>query len=170
MSRSDQATLDRQPPNATPDEAAGDIAQIPDLTKPQPAFYPPNAQNAVRQATQLAESIVKAIRYRKPRPYKHYSLGTVAAYGVLHGAANIKGIELTEVWAWLAHRSYHLFAMPTLDRRVRILAGWVADAAGRIDLTSTDDTEDPRHDFAVAAGAVYDAAQKKARQKDQQAA
>ena len=131
--------------------SAGDISQVPDLTKPQPAYYPPNAQNAVRQASQLAGSIARSIRGRQPREYKHYSLGTVAEYGVLHGAANIEGVKLKDTWAWLAHRSYHLFAMPTLDRKVRILAGWVADAVGKPDLTPTDDTEDPQKDFAEAA-------------------
>jgi NADH dehydrogenase len=131
--------------------AAGDIAQIPDLTKPQPAYYPPNAQNALRQAVQLGESIPKAIRRRRVRPYIHYSLGTVASYGVLKGAANIKGIQLKDTWAWLAHRSYHLLAMPTFDRKVRILSGWVADAIGKTDLSPMDDLEDPRHDFREAA-------------------
>lgn len=130
--------------------AAGDVAQVPDLSKPQPAWCVPNAQNAVRQANLLAESIVKAIRHRRVRQFKHYSLGTVASYGLLHGAANLKGLQLKEVWAWLTHRSYHLLVMPTTDRKVRILAGWVADAVGRIDLTPTDDVEDPRHDFVEA--------------------
>jgi NADH dehydrogenase len=132
--------------------AAGDVAQIPDITKrEQPAFYPPNAQNALRQAVLLGESIPKAVRHRRPRPYVHYSLGTVASYGLLHGAANIRGLQLKDVWAWLVHRGYHLLAMPTTDRKVRILAGWVADAVGRIDLTPTDELEDPRHDFRAVA-------------------
>ncbi|MDH2444757.1 FAD-dependent oxidoreductase [Amnibacterium sp. CER49] len=131
--------------------AAGDIAQIPDLTKPQPAYYPPNAQNALRQAVQLGESIPKAIRRRRVRPYIHYSLGTVASYGVLKGAANIKGVQLKDTWAWLAHRSYHLLAMPTFDRKVRILTGWIGDAIGKPDLSPMDDLEDPRHDFREAA-------------------
>jgi NADH:ubiquinone reductase (H+-translocating) len=134
--------------------SAGDIAQVPDLTKPQPAYYPPNAQNAVRQATLLAESVAKAVRGRRPRKYVHYSLGTVASYGILRGAANIKGVQLTEMWAWLAHRSYHLLAMPTFDRKVRIFAGWVGDAIGRIDLTPTpsgQDVRDPQEEFAEAA-------------------
>ena len=77
--------------------AAGDIAQIPDTTKKQqPAFYPPNAQNALRQAVLLGESIPKAIRRRRPRPYVHYTLGTVASYGLLKGAANIHGIQLKD--------------------------------------------------------------------------
>jgi NADH dehydrogenase len=134
--------------------AAGDIAQVPDITKPQPAYYPPNAQNAVRQATLLAESIAKAVRGRRPRNYVHYSLGTVASYGILRGAANIKGLQLTEMWAWLAHRSYHLLAMPTFDRKWRILTNWVGDAVGRIDLTptpSSQDSRDPQAEFAEAA-------------------
>lgn len=132
--------------------AAGDNAQIPDLTKPQPAWYPPNAQNALRQAVLLAGNIVLSIRRRRPRQYIHYSLGTVASYGLFHGAANIFGIQLKEVPAWLAHRGYHLLAMPTTDRKIRILAGWVADFVGKTDLTPTDDLEDPTHDFRVAAG------------------
>ncbi|WP_375400738.1 NAD(P)/FAD-dependent oxidoreductase [uncultured Amnibacterium sp.] len=143
--------------------AAGDIAQVPDQMSPkQPAYYPPNAQNAVRQAGLLAESIPKSIRGRKVREYRHINLGTVASYGLLHGAANIRGIQLKDTLAWLAHRGYHVAVMPTFDRKVRILAGWVADAIGRIDLTPTDDTEDPRRDFAEAANAAADAAAKKA--------
>ena len=130
---------------------AGDNAQIPDLTKPQPAYYPPNAQNALRQATQLGESITRSIRRRRVRAYKHYTLGTVASYGLFHGAANILGVQLKGTPAWLVHRGYHLLAMPTTDRKVRILAGWVADFVGKPDLTPTDDLEDPRHDFAEYA-------------------
>jgi NADH dehydrogenase len=135
--------------------SAGDIAQVPDVTKPQPAYYPPNAQNAVRQATLLAESVAKAVRgKRRPRRYVHYSLGTVASYGIARGAANIRGVQLTELWAWLAHRGYHLLAMPTLDRKVRILAGWAADIVGKTDLTpqpSAQDARDPQEEFAEAA-------------------
>ena len=132
--------------------AAGDCAQIPDVTKPEPAFYPPNAQNALRQAVLLGESIPRSIRRRRVRRYVHYSLGTVASYGLFRGAANIFGAELMELPAWLAHRGYHLLAMPTTDRKVRIFAGWVADFLGKVDLTPTDDFEDPTHDFRVAAG------------------
>ena len=132
--------------------AAGDNAQVPDITKPQAAYYPPNAQNALRQAVLLGESIPRSIRRRRVREYKHYSLGTVASFGLFRGAANILGIQLKELPAWFAHRGYHLLAMPTTDRKVRILAGWVADFVGKIDLTPTDDLEDPRHDFRIAAG------------------
>jgi NADH dehydrogenase len=134
--------------------AAGDNAQIPDLTKPQPAYYPPNAQNALRQAVLLGANITRSIRRRRPQRYIHYSLGTVAAYGLFHGAANIFGVQLKELPAWLVHRGYHLLAMPTTDRKVRIFAGWVADFVGKIDLTPTDDLEDPTHDFRIAAGAT----------------
>jgi hypothetical protein len=42
--------------------------------------------------------------------------------------------------------------MPTTDRKVRILANWIADFVGKPDLTLTDDLEDPTHDFRVATG------------------
>ena len=48
--------------------AVGDNAQIPDLTAAkQPAYYPPNAQNALRQGVLLAKNILASIRATKYR-------------------------------------------------------------------------------------------------------
>lgn len=139
--------------------SAGDVAQVPDLTQAhQPAFYPPNAQNALRMGNLLAENVAKVLRGRRARRYRHINLGTVASYGLFHGAANIRGIELTGMLAWLAHRGYHLLAMPTLDRRVRILAGWIAEAIGTPDLTPTGDSGAAQREFAAAAEAQAAAA------------
>jgi hypothetical protein len=44
------------------------------------------------------------------------ALGTVAGLGLYKGAANLKGIEFSGPLAWLMHRGYHAYAMPTLDR------------------------------------------------------
>lgn len=116
--------------------AAGDNAQVPDLTAAkQPAYYPPNAQNAVRQATVLAGNIVAVVTGRTPREYRHRSLGTIASYGVGRGAANIfQKLKLKNLPAWLAHRSYHGLAVPTLDNKKRIISGWLLNPLNWQDL------------------------------------
>ena len=136
--------------------AAGDNAQVPDLTAAkQPAYYPPNAQNAVRQAKLLAKNLVAVVQGRDIEEYRHESLGAVASYGFGKGAAKIKGLKLRGPLAWLAHRAYHGLAMPTVSRKVRILAGWAVGLTVPRDLTPLSAREHPREAFerdAASAG------------------
>lgn len=135
--------------------AAGDNAQVPDLTKDkQPAFYPPNAQNALRQAHRLAISIPASVRGDAIEEYRHESLGTIASYGIGDGAALIKGIKLRGWPAWMMHRLYHGVAMPTLNRKVQIFAGWIVEAITRPDVTSLEAVENPRRSFEDAYAAA----------------
>ncbi|MCU1473079.1 FAD-dependent oxidoreductase [Amnibacterium sp.] len=133
--------------------AAGDIAQIPDTTKrQQPAFYPPNAQNALRQGVLLARNIVATIEGSTVEQYRHASLGTVASYGVGHGAALIKGVKLRGLPAWAAHRAYHGLVIPSLNRKVRVFAGWITEAISRPEITSLVAVEHPTRAFHEAFG------------------
>ncbi|MCS5733465.1 NAD(P)/FAD-dependent oxidoreductase [Herbiconiux daphne] len=137
--------------------AIGDIAQIPDLTAAkQPAYYPPNAQNALRQGPVVARNIVAELGGRPLEEYRHPSLGTVASFGVATGAANIKGIKLRGLPAWLAHRGYHLLALPTVPKKVRVLLGWVSEALTGSDTTPLRSLEHPRRAFRGSFAPVDD--------------
>ncbi|MBF4463182.1 MULTISPECIES: NAD(P)/FAD-dependent oxidoreductase [unclassified Rathayibacter] len=128
--------------------AAGDGAQVPDLTSvKQPAYYPPNAQNAVRQAKLLARNLVAEVTGGVVEEYRHASLGTVAEYGLGKGAGLIKGVTLRGLPAWLAHRAYHGAAMPSLDRKWRVITGWLVDAVAPRDLSPMGALQDPRRAF-----------------------
>ncbi|NQX37058.1 NAD(P)/FAD-dependent oxidoreductase [Herbiconiux sp. VKM Ac-2851] len=131
--------------------AIGDIAQIPDLTaSEQPAYYPPNAQNAMRQGPVVARNILATLRREAVEEYRHPSLGTVASFGIATGAANIKGVKLRGLPAWLAHRGYHLLALPTFRKKVRVLLGWVAEALTGSETTPLRTLEHPRRAFHAA--------------------
>lgn len=135
--------------------ALGDNAQVPDLTAAkQPAYYPPNAQNAVRQAVTVADNILASMAGEPLQEYRHESVGTVASYGIGKGAALIQGVQLKNVLAWLAHRGYHLLAMPTYGRKWRILTGWITNFVGGRDETTLENLDDPRASFVAAAGGV----------------
>ncbi|GGF35700.1 NAD(P)/FAD-dependent oxidoreductase [Subtercola lobariae] len=140
--------------------AVGDNAQIPDLTAAkQPAYYPPNAQNALRQGVLLAHSILASIRGEEVHEYRHASLGTIAGFGVGHGAAllnlgPIRGVKLRNLPAWLAHRAYHGAVIPTVRRKIRVIAGWAVEAATGRETVSLAVTQHPRHIFEESFDAL----------------
>jgi NADH dehydrogenase len=135
--------------------ALGDNAQVP---KPdsgdKPDYYPPNAQNALRQARLLAKNLLGAQFSEPPLPYRHQSLGTLASYGAHQGAAVVKGVQLKGIPAWAFDKLYHMLAMPSMSRRVRLVTGWIANTLARRDLTSTSATRTPRRPFQEAMAAA----------------
>ena len=134
--------------------AAGDVAAVPDLTGDGPGgFCVPNAQHAGRQATRLADNLM-AVRFGEGavEEYYHKSLGAVAGMGLGKGIGNPLGIELSGVAAWLAHRAYHNYALPTWERSSRVLGGWINEMLWGKDTTQMKELETPRNAFREAAG------------------
>jgi NADH dehydrogenase len=136
--------------------AAGDVAAVPDLTGSglPDGTCVPNAQHALRQAKRLAKNLW-ASRWDKPLvDYKHKNLGAVAGFGEWKGVANINllgRIGLKGGLAWLAHRGYHGMAIPTVERKIRVIMGWIlAFFMGR-DTTQLEDLDNPRGAFVAAA-------------------
>jgi len=134
--------------------ALGDDAQVPDLTaEKQPAYFPPNAQNAIRQARVLAGNLRAAIAGREPAEYRHRSLGTLASYGGMRGAAVVRGVPLRGVAAWAVDKLYHAIALPSASRRFRLVLGWVGNGLTPRDTAPVASVRDPRRRFREAAQA-----------------
>ncbi|MGH1550616.1 NAD(P)/FAD-dependent oxidoreductase [Leifsonia poae] len=130
----------------------GDDAQVPDLTaSKQPAYYPPNAQNAIRQARVLATNLRLALDDRPPTEYRHRSLGTLASYGGMRGAAVLRGVPLRGVPAWAVDKVYHALALPNPGRRLRLVLGWIGNGLTRRDAAPVGVFEDPREPFRRVA-------------------
>lgn len=125
----------------------------------KPAYYPPNAQNAVRQAKLLARNIIATLHGGPIAEYRHKSLGTLASYGVGKGAAVVFGIPLKGLPAWLVDRVYHGMSMPTYARKFRIFSGWFVNLFTPRDITPMTVTEHPRRSFvgSMRASAKPDA-------------
>jgi len=131
--------------------AAGDCAQVPDLTKDQPAYCAPSAQHAVRQARHLAKNLARHLKGKPLKDYSHKHLGLVASLGLNKGVANIMGVKLRGWPAWFMHRTYHLLQIPTFNRKARIALDWTAAAFFRRDLVSMGRLHEPRRAFEEAA-------------------
>jgi NADH dehydrogenase len=105
--------------------AAGDIAAVPDKTGGLPdGTCVPNAQHAVRQAKRLAKNLVAVLRGEQPVDYFHKNLGAVAGLGLYDGVFQSGKFAIKGFFAWVAHRGYHGLAMPTWERKWRVLWGW----------------------------------------------
>ncbi|RIQ34019.1 NAD(P)/FAD-dependent oxidoreductase [Jiangella rhizosphaerae] len=138
---------------AIPDAwAAGDNAAVPDLASDIPggSFTVPNAQHAVRQGKRLAKNVVADLRGKKVKPYKHHSLGTVATLGLGKGIFQYRRIVIKGLLAWLIHRGYHVLAIPTWERKVRVALVWAAALFYGRDIVSLLSVQHPRAAFIAA--------------------
>ncbi|MFD7677416.1 NAD(P)/FAD-dependent oxidoreductase [Streptomyces sp. NPDC060187] len=134
--------------------SAGDDAAVPDLASPtEGAHTVPNAQHAVRQGKMLAKNIAADLRGGTPRSYQHHSLGVVATLGLGRGIFQYKKIVIKGLPAWLMHRGYHVLAVPTWERKIRILMIWLTAALFGRDLVSLAAVQHPRDAF-VGSGAA----------------
>ena len=129
---------------------AGDCAAVPDLTDPG-SFTGPSAQHAVRQTKTLAANIVAALRRRQLTDYRHKYVGSVASLGLYRGVAEVYGIKLRGWPAWFMHRTYHVSRMPTVNRKVRVLADWTLAIFFPREVVSLGQLQQPRREFELAA-------------------
>ncbi|WP_369055471.1 NAD(P)/FAD-dependent oxidoreductase [Kineococcus terrestris] len=113
--------------------AVGDAAATPDLAKEKPAdgpqpVTPPTAQHAQRQGTQVGKNIAASLGVGIAKDYVHKDLGLVADLGGTTAVAKPLGVELTGLPAKIVARGYHLYALPSMANRVRVLTDWALHA------------------------------------------
>ncbi|MFV0254255.1 MAG: NAD(P)/FAD-dependent oxidoreductase [Beutenbergiaceae bacterium] len=132
--------------------AAGDCAAVPDLTAQGGATCAPTAQHAVRQGRHLGQNLARQIQGEPLVDYEHASVGTVASLGLYKGVAQVFGIKLRGPIAWFMHRTYHMWAMPTLNRKVRIVLDWTTALLFRREMVALGSFSSPRAEFQAAAG------------------
>ncbi|MFF1574099.1 NAD(P)/FAD-dependent oxidoreductase [Leifsonia sp. NPDC058292] len=127
---------------------AGDVSAVPDLTGGGVGgFCVPNAQHAVRQGKLLAKNIVADLRGELPRQYFHKNLGAVAGLGVGVGVFQSGKLAIKGLLAWFAHRGYHGLAMPTWERKWRVLTDWIGGFFLGRDIVSLAAVQTPRAVF-----------------------
>lgn len=128
--------------------AAGDISAVPDLSGGGVGgFCVPNAQHAVRQAKLLAKNIVAVLRGEDPKEYFHKNIGAVAGLGVGTGVFQSGKLAIKGFPAWIAHRGYHGLAMPSWERKFRVIHDWWDQLWLGRETVSLESIEHPRAAF-----------------------
>jgi NADH dehydrogenase len=130
---------------------AGDTAAVPDLTRPGQVTGP-SAQHAVRQARRLGDNIVASLRGKPLADYRHAYAGSVASLGLHKGVAQVYGVKLQGFPAWFMHRTYHLSRVPTLNRKMRVVADWTLALFFKREIVSLGSIAMPFHEFEAATG------------------
>ena len=111
---------------------------------------PPTAQHGLRQGKRVAANIEAILAARPLQPFVYATIGGVCSLGRYKGVANVKGVRFKGFLGWFLHRSYHLLAMPTWTRRVKIAMDWTV-ALLFLDLAQLGSLADPREPFQRAS-------------------
>jgi NADH dehydrogenase len=118
--------------------ALGDCARVPNTATPdQPD--PPTSQHALRQARRLAKNL-----RGDPKPYRYRMLGQVATLGRHKGIADVLGLELRGFLGWWVTRTYHLYQLPLVSRKLRVVADWTVALLFRRDIAELGMLGHPR--------------------------
>jgi NADH dehydrogenase len=108
--------------------ALGDCAAVKN-TKTPGVVDPPTCQHALRQARRLAKNLTGP-----PEPYGYRMLGQVATLGHFKGIAELPGVHLWGFPGWFVTRSYHLYQLPLLSRKLRVVVDWTVALFFRRDI------------------------------------
>ena len=82
-----------------------------------------------------------------PREYIHHNLGAVAGLGLYNGVFQSGNIALKGFVAWCAHRGYHGLAMPSWERKWRVIGDWWHNFWLHRDNVSLETVQNPRYVF-----------------------
>ena len=112
--------------------ALGDCAAIKQIDG---HMSPPTAQHALRQAKTCAENIVASFRGTPKKIFPFTGLGKLGSLGRRSAVAEMFGIHLKGIIAWLLWRGVYVTKFPGFDGQLRLMADWFLDAFLPRDIT-----------------------------------
>jgi NADH dehydrogenase len=103
--------------------ALGDMVSVRDGAG-MPIPLPGLASVAMQQGRYAAKSVRARIRGESYRPFRYVDKGNLAAIGRARAVADIKGIQLSGLLAWLIWLSVHIFYLIGFQNRLLVLTRW----------------------------------------------
>ena len=89
--------------------------------------YPPTAQHALREGLHVARNVMATIDHKPLRPFAYTAIGQMAHLGQHQAVAMLGGLKISGFPAWWLWRTYYLFRIPTLERKIRVAIDWTLD-------------------------------------------
>lgn len=114
--------------------ALGDCASIKTASG---KVVPPTAQHATREATTCALNIAAAIRGGQRSEFAFEGLGTLGSLGHGSAVAQILGVKISGLLAWILWRFIYLLKLPGIKPKVRIAMDWFIHLLFPPDLAQT---------------------------------
>ena len=112
--------------------AIGDCAAIKQVDG---HISPPTAQHALRQAKTCAQNIVASFRGTPRKIFKFTGLGKLGSLGRRSAVAEVFGVRLKGILAWMLWRGVYVTKFPGLDGQLRLISDWILDAFLPRDIT-----------------------------------
>lgn len=89
--------------------------------------YPPTAQHALREGVHVARNVIAQLEGKPLRPFAYTTIAQMAHLGEHQGVVMLGGLKISGFPAWWLWRTYYLFRIPTLERKVRVAIDWTLD-------------------------------------------
>ena len=118
--------------------ALGDCARVRNAATPDEQD-PPTSKHALRQARRLARNLRGGAK-----PYRYRMLGQVATLGRHKGIADVLGFRMRGFPGWFVTRTYHLYQLPLLSRKLRVVVDWTVALFFRRDIAELSMLGHPR--------------------------
>jgi len=119
--------------------AVGDCAAIPMRNG---VAAPPLALYAMHGGTTLGKNLLAVARGKPLKPYSFFGMGDACVLGRRNAVAQLYGVPLHGLLAWLIWRVCMVLYLPSPAKRARLLFDWVSVPFMGRDITSVQ-TEDP---------------------------
>jgi NADH dehydrogenase len=116
--------------------AVGDCAAIPDVINE--GTCPPTAQYALRQARHLARNILAHLNGQPTQTFRHRNLGVFVPLGEYSAAAEVMNLKLSGFLAWWLYRTYYLYQLPRLERKLKVVLDWTLELFFQRDIVQVD--------------------------------
>ncbi len=102
---------------------AGDLAA---LRRPNGKLLPGLAPVAIQQGQAVARNIWRSINGQPRQPFRYFDRGSMATIGRAAAVADIRGVHLSGLLAWLAWLLIHLLYLIGFENRVLVMIQWAA--------------------------------------------
>jgi NADH dehydrogenase len=103
--------------------AIGDMVQVHDA-RGNPVPLPGLAPVAMQQGRYAARAIHDRLRGKEPPSFRYRDKGNLATIGRASAVADIKGLQLSGLLAWLTWLFVHLFYLIGLQNRLLVFIRW----------------------------------------------
>lgn len=116
-------------PESTRVWCLGDAALIPlnNLGDDEQEYAPPTAQFAVREALCVARNIIAGQKQEPLTTFSYRPRGMLASIGNYKAVAEVFGLRLSGLFAWMLWRGFYIGMLPGFSTRLRVALNWLFD-------------------------------------------
>jgi len=104
--------------------ALGDMVQVRDPHSDRPHSLPGLAPVAMQQGRYVGALIAARLKGGSLPPFHYRDKGTLATIGRGHAVAEVRGLRLSGVIAWVTWLLVHIFYLIGFENRVLVLLRW----------------------------------------------